>query len=238
MSRFSPVLVFGFLAGGFGAAGVLAQAANELAPTPLNPPSDVPAALASHPKVPANSVSTTTASTATDAAPDAATAPRAVSDTTAAMLSATMPAYTPPKPVVIAKAPEPDPDIDPRLADQPKNKVIRLPTRVVRERTAPVLTARMFQNSDDITALAFKRYPGLRLSPFASLNAPIARAMFQEDQRLDDFADLKGSALAISRGGDAAEGDYLKKQVNSTFMHDVWGSGDPSDLDPFNTTRH
>ncbi len=141
-------------------------------------------------------------------------------------------------PPVVAKAPAPDPDIDARLADQPRNKIVRLPKMVIRERAPPVLTARMFRNNDDITALAFKRYPGLRLSPFSSLNAPIARAMYQEDQRLDDFADLKGSALAISRGGDTDEGDYLKKQVNSTFMHDVWGSGDPSVLDPFNTTRH
>ena len=218
MSRLSPVLTFGLL---LAAPVAWAQSAADPA---VNPTSAVPPAMA---KPGAR------ASVAPDPASEATPpAPHVVSATTSAMLSATQPKYTPPP---VQAAPKPEEEVDLRLIDKPRNKIVRLPRMMVRDRPPPVFTARSFQNSNDVTNLGFKKYSGLRLGPFSSLNAPIAKAMYQEDERLDDFSDLKGSAMAISRGGDTAEGEYLNKQVQGTFMHDVWGSGDPG---AYSDSRH
>lgn len=212
MSRLSPVLAVCLFAG-LGASVAVAQS------TDAPPPTTTPAALAAHPEAQA-------APDATTGAPQPA---RAISSQTAARLTAGIPAYVPAKP---APAKLDDDDADSTDGDKPKNDIIRLPNYVVRERPPPVFTQKEILTSKGLAELEFKKHPGLNLwglMPFSSLNEKIAIQMYDEEARSDNIADLTDTAHAIGRGGDLPEDEYIKRQTQQTFMHDVWGAGDEND---------
>jgi len=219
MRRLYPPLIVCALVAGFGVAVAAAQAP-ALAP-PADPEATTPAALAAHP-APAPDAA---ASGAADTPPP----PRAISSQTAARLTASMPGYIAKKPVA---ANADDDQADATDAEKPKNDIIRLPDYIVRERPPPVFTQREILTPKALAELEFKKHPGLNLwglMPFSSLNAKIALQMYDEEARLDNITDLTDTAHAIGRGGDGAQDEYIKKETQQTFMHDVWGSGDEND---------
>lgn len=143
---------------------------------------------------------------------------RPISDNLAASLAASMPKYNPPP------KPKPeDEDVDLREVDKPKNSIIRLPKYTVREQKPPVFRERDIYSSQSQTDLALRRYAGLQFGPFSNLNRPVGLAMYQEQQRLNDMAELKDTARTVGTG-DKAEGAYIKRLSDETFMRS--GSSD------------
>ncbi|MDB6128354.1 MAG: hypothetical protein JWM35_2250 [Verrucomicrobia bacterium] len=144
---------------------------------------------------------------------------RAMSDDLAATLAVGMPKYSPPKPPEKKPIDVPaDENADARDADKPKNGIIRLPDYVVRETRSPVFKDRDLATPDRKTDIGMKRYAGLNFGPFASLNRPIALAMVQEQERLDNIAELSDDARTARRAGDTATANYILKQSQQTFL--------------------
>ena len=140
-----------------------------------------------------------------------------------------MPKYNPPKPV--EKKKEADlPDL--REVDKPKNGIVRLPDYVVRERPNPVLQERDVYTKDGLAALARRRYiseADHALNRFAiPLFSPVstsgsgsattdrALAMYAEDERLKNMADLNDAAGLVS-ARDKAAGAYIKREALQTY---------------------
>jgi hypothetical protein len=148
---------------------------------------------------------------------------RVISADVAAQLSAGLPKYTPPPP----KPPPEDDDVDMRDIDKPKNGIIRLPKYVVHEKPPPVLTERAVNTQKGLADLAMKRYisPAYRvLNPFTlplfgSTPEQVALAMYGEDERLKNMSDLSEAARLVG-STDKAAGQYVKRQVDQTFMRD------------------
>jgi hypothetical protein len=225
MRRLAPQFALCALVAGF---GMTVAGAQTPAPSPALPPAlasaadanaTTPAALAAHP-APAPDAT---------AGQDLPPPTRAISSQTAARLTASMPGYVAKKP---AAANADDDQADATAAETPKNDIIRLPDYIVRERPPPVFTQREILTPKALAELEFKKHPGLNLwglMPFSSLNAKIALEMYDEEARLDNITELADTAHAIGRGGDSAQDEYIKKETQQTFMHDVWGSGDEND---------
>jgi hypothetical protein len=205
------LIVLSILVGIGIAPAVLAQA---LTPPPTNPTAGP-------------TVSTAPAPAAPTASPD--TKPqRAVSSNVAASISAGMPKYSPaPK----APAPTLDEDIpDLRDSDKPKNKIIRLPSHIVREKTSPVLRERDVNTKAGLAALAEQRYIsdadralnrwnifGTRSTAGGNSTSARALAMYAEDERLKNMAELNDDAAIVS-ATDKAAGLYIKREAQQTFM--------------------
>jgi len=147
-----------------------------------------------------------------------------VSSSTAAMVIGGLPKYSPPKPPLPEKTlAEEFPDL--RDVDKPKNKIIRLPRYMVRAPKSPILTEREILTDAQKTALAMKKYAGLGRLP---LNARIAKQLYQQDERLQNMADLKDIAGAVKSGGDSTEGAYILRQSQDTYMNGLdWGGTIP-----------
>lgn len=140
---------------------------------------------------------------------------------TAALIIAGLPKYDPPKPVPAKPA---DQDVDLRDVDKPQNGIIRLPKYYVRTAREAVLKAPDLVTRQGAAAIGMQRYPGLRLGPFSWLNAPIAEAMYRDDERLTKISDLTEMANAVGRGGDTAESAYIKRETQDTYMRGIdWG---------------
>ena len=117
---------------------------------------------------------------------------RMLSPDTAAKLSAAVPKFTGPAPEA---APAEPPVTSPLLrdADKPRNQIIRLPRFVVEEPKPRVSKELQVLTPKGRVDLGFKRHPGLRMVPFAALNAPVARALLEdelESERRREEADL------------------------------------------------
>jgi len=140
---------------------------------------------------------------------------RAISGDLAASLAATMPKYDPPKPVE-PKAEEDLPDL--RETDRPKNTIIRLPKYVVREPKPPVFRERDVHTKGGLTGIAMKRYAGLNAGNVGGLNQPVALLMYQEQERLDNMAELADDAKTAKRSGDTTAADYILKQSEKTYL--------------------
>jgi hypothetical protein len=137
------------------------------------------------------------------------------------MITAGLPKYDPPKPV--PAIPE-DSEVDLRDVDKPQNGIIRLPKYYVRTAREAVLKAPDLVTRQGAAAIGMQRYPGLRLGPFSWLNAPIAEAMYRDDERLTKISDLTEMANAVGRGGDTAESAYIKRETQDTYMRGIdWG---------------
>jgi hypothetical protein len=138
---------------------------------------------------------------------------RAISGDLAAALSSTLPKYDPPKPV--EKKPV-DESVDLREVDKPKNGIVRLADYIVRETRPPVFRDR--ELATDKAALAMKRNAGLRVGNIFGSNDAIALQMYQEQERLDNMAELTDDARTARRAGDKAAADFISKQSQDTYM--------------------
>ena len=145
---------------------------------------------------------------------------REVSSSVAARLFDALPKYTPPPP-----KPAQDEDVDLRDVDKPKNHIIRLPRYVVHQPRPPVLSERAVHTKQGLEALAMERYwtEGYRaLNPFTlplfgTSPEKAAMAMYEEDERLKNMSDLNEQARMVG-SEDKAQGQYVKKQVQQTFI--------------------
>ena len=135
---------------------------------------------------------------------------RVMSDEVAATLATGMPKYNPPP-----KAPEPKPEdeqADLRDTDKPKNGIIRLPKYVVKEPRPPVFRERDLHTGSGMTDLGLRRYLGLNIGNIGGLNRPVSLLMYQEQERLNNIADLKEDAKNAKRSGDSAASDYITRE--------------------------
>jgi hypothetical protein len=172
------------------------------------------------------------------APPPAQAAPkrqRVISSEVAAALAAATPKYTPPPP-----KPEPQPErepIDLRDIDKPKNTIIRLPAVVVQEAKPPVFSERAIHTEKGLTDIAMRRYISdvdramnrWTLPLFGTSAEARAMAMYAEDERLRNMAELHDAAIDASRT-DPAAGDYIRREATRTYLRSSdfgWSSGDP-----------
>lgn len=147
---------------------------------------------------------------------------RVISPEVAAQLSAAAPKYTPaaPKP---PPPPEED-ETDLRDVDKPRNGIIRLPKYVVTQPRPPVLSERAVNTKKGLADLAMQRYFGEGYRALNSFTVPLfgtsaeqrAMAMYEEDERLKNMADLSEDARMIS-STDKEQGRYVKRLTNETY---------------------
>jgi hypothetical protein len=158
---------------------------------------------------------------------------RAISNNVASALAASMPKYNPPpKP-----RPE-DQDVDLRDVDKPRNGIIRLPRYTVRERKPPVFRERDIHTNAGFAELARRRYltPTYRLLnsvyiPFLTASpTQHALAMYAEDERLANMADIEDDAQTIQRV-DRDKAAYLRRVSNDTYMRSSGFGYNPNGLD-------
>jgi hypothetical protein len=155
--------------------------------------------------------------------PSAPKRARAVSSDVAAALAAAAPKYTPapPKPEPLPE--EEKPDL--RETDRPKNEIIRLPKVYVREPKPAVLRERSVNTEKGLKDIAMRRYLTdadralnlVSLPFFSSLAEQRALAMYAEDERLQNMADLKDAANNASKS-DPAAGAYIRRESDLTYL--------------------
>jgi hypothetical protein len=167
--------------------------------------------------------------------PDTPKRARAVSSEVAAALAAMSPKYTPPPPKPEPKPEEEKPDL--RDIDKPKNTIVRLNPVYVREPRPAVFTERSIHTEKGLTAIAMRRYISdadralnrFTLPLFGISSEARALAMYAEDERLKNMADLEADAAAASKS-DAAAGTYIRKEAQKTYLRSSdfgWSSGPP-----------
>ena len=141
-----------------------------------------------------------------------------------------MPKYAPP-PKPVEKKPEDDVDL--REVDKPKNQILRLPKYIVQEDRPAVFRERDVNTKQGLSGLAMKRYITEADRALNRYTIPLfagwspgsgsateerALAMYAEDERLQNIADLKADAATAKRAGDKAGADYISRNVNDTYM--------------------
>ena len=147
---------------------------------------------------------------------------RAVSPALAASLTASMPKYNPTKPA--EKKPDDD-DVDFREVDKPRNQIIRLPKYVVTGSKPPVFSERDIHTTKGLGRIAIKRYLSETYLALNSSNLPLfglsnearALAMYAEDERLQNMADLNDIARNASKT-DPAAGTYIRRATQDTYI--------------------
>jgi hypothetical protein len=147
---------------------------------------------------------------------------RAISSGVASALAASMPKYNPPP-----KRDPADEDVDLRDVDKPRNGIIRLPKYTVREKKPPVFRERDIFTRGGLADLARSRYltatdrilNRVTLPLFGTSSEARAMAMYAEDERLNNMADLTNTAEDIGRA-DPADGAYIKRVTDQTYMRD------------------
>ncbi len=160
---------------------------------------------------------------------------RAISGGVAAALAAAAPKYTPPPPKQEPRPVAEQPDM--REVDKPKNTIVRLPDYIVRERKPPVLNERTINTEKGLTDIAVRRYISdldqalnrFTLPLFGSAYQQRARAMYEEDERLQNISDLNEAARGAAQS-DPAAGAYIRRETRETFMRTSdfgWNGGDP-----------
>ena len=176
------------------------------------------------------------AATAAPATPTVSTAspagdPGKAGNTT---ITAGLPRYAPPpkeapqKPAAeVESDDEAEPEGTPLSPDQPRNKIIRLPRYIVEGDRPPVFRERDLYTTQALSAIAMKRYLSrldssllnrFTIPLFTLTNEARAMAMYEEDERLQNIADLKTAAANARKAGDQAESDYLVRETNATFL--------------------
>ena len=152
----------------------------------------------------------------------------------ATAITSSLPRYAPP-PKPAPKKPaadvegedEAEPEDRPLALDQPRNKIIRLPRYVVEGDRPPVFRERDLYTTQALSAIAMKRYLSrldrsllnrFTIPLFTLTNEERAMAMYEEDERLQNIADLKNAAANARKAGDKAESDYLVRETNATFL--------------------
>jgi hypothetical protein len=167
--------------------------------------------------------------------PAASKRTRSVSPGVAAALAAAAPKYTPPPPKPEPKPEQEQPDM--REIDKPKNQIVRLPKYIVQEPRPPVFSERAIHTEKGLTDIAMRRYISdvdralnrWTLPLFGSSKEARALAMYAEDERLRNMADMEATAASVSQA-DAAAGEYIRRESEKTFMRTSdfgWSSGPP-----------
>ncbi len=160
---------------------------------------------------------------------------RAISPEAAAALAAFAPKYEP-----LPPKPEPKPEteqVDMREVDKPKNSIVRLPKYVVQEAKPPVFRERDINTEKGLRDIAMRRYISdadralnrWTLPLFGTSKEARAMAMYAEDERLRNMADLNDAAVTTAKF-DPAAGDYIRKQSQNTYRRTSdfgWSSGEP-----------
>lgn len=168
-------------------------------------------------------------------APSAPKRTRAISAEAAAALAAFAPKYEPPAP-----KPEPKPEaeqVDMREIDKPKNAIVRLPKYIVQEAKPPVFRERDINTQKGLTDIAMRRYISdadralnrWTLPLFGTSKEARAMAMYAEEERLRNMADLHDAAVSTAKF-DPAAGDYIRKESQNTYRRTSdfgWSSGEP-----------
>jgi hypothetical protein len=158
---------------------------------------------------------------------------RVISPEIAAQLQAATPKYTPPPPERERKSEQELVDL--REIDRPRNQIIRLPDYIVREPRPPVLNERDVHTQKGLTDIAVRRYISetdramnrFTLPLFGTSAEKRALAMYEEDERLRNMADLADNAAMVSTS-DRAAGTYIKREAQKTYLRNndfVWGGG-------------
>lgn len=168
-------------------------------------------------------------------APAAPRRNRVISSEVAAALAAAAPKYEPqaPKP-----PPKPESElVDLRDVDKPKNTIVRLKPYVVQEPKPPIFTERSIHTEKGLTDIAMRRYISdadralnrWTLPLFGTSKEARAMAMYAEEERLRNMANLEETAIAASKS-DAAGGSYIRKEAQKTYLRSAdfgWSSGEP-----------
>jgi hypothetical protein len=149
----------------------------------------------------------------------------------ATAITSGLPRYAPP-PKQAPKKPaadvegedEAEPEDRPLAPDQPRNKIIRLPRYIVEGDRPPVFRERDIYTKQALAAIAMRRYLSTfdrsflnRYNIFGSKEGR-AMAMYEEDARLQNIADLKNAAANARKAGDKADSDYILRETNATFL--------------------
>jgi len=146
----------------------------------------VVAALCSGAKPAVSSSSPASATDDLDSPPPSAP-PHAISATTSARLTATLPKFSPRS---AAGSSENAQSTDLRETDRPRNAIIRLPRYEVLEKKLPIFRERELLTDKGRVDLAFKRHPGLKFGPLAFLNAGPGLQMLEEEQQAERNAEM------------------------------------------------
>ncbi|MBI5693843.1 MAG: hypothetical protein HZC55_27525 [Verrucomicrobia bacterium] len=160
---------------------------------------------------------------------------RAISGEAAAALAAAAPKYTPPPP-----KPPPKPEeemVDMREVDKPKNAIVRLPKYIVQEKKPAVFRERDIHTEKGLTDIAMRRYMSeadralnrWTLPLFGISKEARARAMYEEDERLQNMSDLRDAGVNATRS-DPAAGSYILRESQKTFLRSSdfgWNGGGP-----------
>lgn len=138
-----------------------------------------------------------------------------------------MPKYNPPPKALEPKPGEELPDL--RDTDKPKNQIIRLPQVIVREPRNPVLRERDVNTKSGMAALAERRYItdadrtlnrwnifGVRSALGGNSTTNRALAMYAEEERLQNMADLNESS-GLASASDKAAGVYIKREAQKMY---------------------
>lgn len=147
---------------------------------------------------------------------------RAVSRGVAAALAASMPKYDPPKPV--EKKDGEEEAVDLREVDKPKNKIVRLPEYVVREKKPEIFRERDIYTDKGLRELAKLRYLSETGQALNSFNLPLfgsgadayAMLRYEEEERLKNISDLNESARDASLT-DPENAKALREATRDTY---------------------
>jgi hypothetical protein len=146
--------------------------------------------------------------------------PRAISPEVAAQLAASRPKFSPTPP------PKPEEDLpDLREIDKPKNTIVRLPQYVVHAPRPPIFRERDIYTQQGLANLAMRRYftetdralNRFTLPLFAMTNSDRALAMYAEDERLKNMADVADNTNMVMKS-DPAAGQKMKDAAQQTFI--------------------
>ena len=170
-------------------------------------------------------------SAAPEAPPPAPKRNRAISGDVAAMLASNLPKYTPPPPAPppltaaeLAKKAEED-AADLRETDKPKNTIVRLEKFVVQEQRPVIFSERQIHTKKGLAALAMRRYISdadralnrWTLPLFGSSSEARALAMYADDERLKNMADLSDNVNMVMKS-DPTTGGAVKDAAQKTYM--------------------
>jgi len=170
-------------------------------------------------------------SAATEAPPPAPKRNRAISGDVAAMLASSLPKYTPPPPpppplteAELAKKAEED-AADLRETDKPKNAIVRLEKFVVQEQRPVIFSERQIHTKKGLAALAMRRYISdadralnrWTLPLFGSSSEARALAMYADDERLKNMANLSDNVNMVMKS-DPTAGGAAKDAAQKTYM--------------------
>jgi hypothetical protein len=90
----------------------------------------------------------------------------------------------------------------------------------VRADRVPEFRMRDVYTSKGLMELSLRAHPGLIAGDFFGSNRGEAYEMYLEDERLGNIAGLVDTALAITVGGDKAEGDAILGEVRRAYLRD------------------